>query len=107
MIVQKPRYFSARGGVSRFITLIKMQPHFTYGPGPNGVPKEGSSLTINRAILGISDLLQCKYFTATTIDSNRHSSIIYLSFFPLMQLKKTEIETLVACIRDRVGLAGK
>jgi len=25
----------------------------------------------------------------------------------LMQLKKTEIETLVACIRDKVGLAGK
>ena len=25
----------------------------------------------------------------------------------LMQLKKEELETLVACIRDRVGLAGK
>ncbi len=25
----------------------------------------------------------------------------------LMQLKKKEIETLVACIRDRVSLAGK
>ena len=25
----------------------------------------------------------------------------------LMQLKKKELETLVACIRDKVGLAGK
>ena len=25
----------------------------------------------------------------------------------LLQLKKTEIETLVACIRDKVGLVGK
>jgi len=81
MIGQKPRYASTRGGVLRFSYPNRYVTHSKHGPGPNGVPKEGSSLTINRAILGISDLLQCKYVTVPTINSNRDSSIVCLSVF--------------------------